>query len=91
MPQERGDEDKILSQLGLEIKGSEVPLRTEGCPKTIPEELSMEGASTGGMCQALSTSLSVFLSFSDFNFLVLLKRRKPEEVKCAVSTHYISH
>lgn len=56
-----------------------------------PEESSIVGASTGRACQAVSTPLSGFLSFSGFNFPSVLKRRKPEEVKHIVNTHYISH
>lgn len=43
------------------------------------------------ICLALSTPLSGFLSFSDLNFLSVSRKRKPEEIKHVISTHYFSH
>lgn len=79
---EGGAEDKASSQLG--VKRKEVPL----CPNNTPEKPRITVASR---CLACSILLSVFISFSDFNFLSFLKRRKPEEIKCIISIQCILH
>lgn len=81
---EGGAEDKVPSQLGFRMKTKEVPL----CPNNTPEEPGIVEASR---FLAICIPLSGFLSFSDFNFLSVLKSRKLEKIKYIISIQYILH